>query len=92
MPIYRLGSSPLVHAPGFIAWAINAYAFPRDRAVILRVLTEMWPGLPEDHARLILSRDLPYRLEDDTVVLDVPETNDTFTPPMTVLSEREDGQ
>ncbi len=40
MPTYRLGSTPLVHAPGLIEWAINAYAFPRDRAVILRIVTE----------------------------------------------------
>ncbi len=72
MPIYRLGSRPLVQAPGVIAWAINAFAFPRDRAVV----TETWPGLEEAHARLLLSRDLPYRLEGDTIVLDVPETND----------------
>jgi len=48
MPTYRLGSSPLVHAPGLIAWAINGYAFPRDRTVILRVVTDTWPGLPEE--------------------------------------------
>lgn len=48
MPTYRLGSNPLVHAPSLIDWAINAYAFPRDRAAILRVVTETWPGLPEE--------------------------------------------
>jgi len=80
MPTYRLGSSPLVHAPGFLAWAINAYAFARDRAVILRVVTDTWPGPREDHASLLLSGDLPYRLEDDTVVLDSPETSAAAAP------------
>ena len=81
MPIYRLGSSPLVHAPGLIAWAINAYAFPRDRAAVLRVVTETWPGLPEQHARLLLSSQLSYRLEDDTLVLDVPEPTNPVVKP-----------
>jgi hypothetical protein len=44
MPTYRLGSNPLVHAPGLIEWPVSAYAFPRDRAVILRVITETWSG------------------------------------------------
>lgn len=77
MPIYRLGSSPLVHAPGLIEWAINAYAFPRDRAAILRVVTETWPGLPDTHAMLLLSRGLAYRLDHDTVVLDILDNSAT---------------
>jgi hypothetical protein len=80
MPTYRLGSSPLVNAPGLIEWAINAYAFPRDRAVILRVVTETWPGLPEEHAVLLLSRAVSYNLDGDIVVLDVPENSATPTP------------
>lgn len=75
MPTYRLGSSTLVHAPGLIAWAINAYAFPRDRAAILRVVIDTWPGLPDETARLLLSGDLAHRVENDTIVIDVPETS-----------------
>jgi hypothetical protein len=97
MPSYRLGSTPLVHAPALIEWAINAYAFPRNRAVILRVVTETWPGLPEAHARLLLSRGLPYRLEHDTVILDIPEVGATADPAKTATrratrSAREVGQ
>nr|WP_295468855.1 hypothetical protein [Mesorhizobium sp.] len=97
MPSYRLGSSPLVHAPGLIEWAINAYAFPRDRAVILRVVTETWPGLPEAHARLLLSRGLSYGLEHDTVILDIAEIGATAAPAKTATrramrSAREAGQ
>lgn len=80
MPTYRLGSSPLVHAPGLIEWAINAYAFPRDRAVVLRVVTETWPGLPEEHASLVLSRALSYNLDDDTVILEISENTATASP------------
>lgn len=74
MPTYRLGSSSLVHAPGLIVWAINAYAFPRDRAAILRVVIDTWPGLPDETARRLLSGDLAYRVENDTIVIDVVET------------------
>jgi hypothetical protein len=80
MPTYRLSSSRLVHAPGLIEWAINAYAFPRHRTAILRVVTETWPGLPEEHAVLLLSQGLSYQLDDDTVVLDVPESSDIASP------------
>jgi hypothetical protein len=74
MPTYRLGSSPLVHAPGLIVWAINAYAFPRDRAAILRVVIDTWSGLPDETARRLLSGDLAYRVENDAIVIDVVET------------------
>lgn len=77
MPIYRLGSSPLVHAPGLIEWAINAYAFPRDRAAILRVVTETWPGLPDAHAMLLLSLGLAYGLDHDTLVFGIRENTAT---------------
>lgn len=75
MPTYRLGSSPLVHAPGLIVWAINAYAFPRDRAAILRVVIDTWPGLPDETARCVLSGEMGYSVEVDTIVIDVPETS-----------------
>ncbi|GAA4134601.1 hypothetical protein ACFFTN_13195 [Aminobacter aganoensis] len=75
MPTYKLGSSSLVHAPGLIAWAINAYVFPRDRAAILRVVTDTWPGLPADSARRLLTGEQAYRIEDDTIVIDVTQTD-----------------
>lgn len=86
MPTYRLGSSPLVHAPGLIAWAINAYAFSRDRAAILRVVTETWPGLQEEQVRRLLSREQAYRIEDDTLVIDVAETGVSYATSGTVAS------
>lgn len=73
MPTYNLGSSPLVHAPGLVAWAINAYAFPRDRKITLRIVTETWPSFPAEYARLLLTRTLPYRVDGETVVFAVPE-------------------
>lgn len=73
MPTYNLGSSPLVHAPGLVAWAINAYAFPRDQNVTLRVVTETWPGFPAEHAPLLLAKSLPYTVDGETVIFTVPD-------------------
>lgn len=92
MPTYRLGSSSLIHAPGLIAWAINAFAFPRDRPVTLRIVTETWPGLEEEHARLLLTRALSYTIEDDTVVLDVSDTIPSAATPEPSRKVRVSGQ
>lgn len=68
MPVYRLGSNELVHAPGVIAWAINGYAFQRDRAVLRHVVIACWPGIPEDAVHQLLSGSTPHATEGDTVV------------------------
>lgn len=73
MPTYQLGSSPLVHAPGLIAWAINGYAFPRDRDAILCVVVDTWPTLAKHDARLLLRGECPYRIEGDTVVFTIED-------------------
>lgn len=73
MPTYKLGSSQLVHAPGLVAWAINGYAFPRDRAAILRVVVDTWPTLAEQDARLLLSGQCPYRIDGDAVFYTIPD-------------------
>lgn len=73
MPVYRLGSNELVHAPGVIAWAINGYAFKRDRAALRRVIVDGWPGVPAAAARQLLSGSLPYTVHGDTVVFSVGE-------------------
>jgi len=67
---YRLGSSPAIYAPGIVAWAINGYAFKRDRANMVRVLTDGWK-LPKDAAKALLSKSVPYKVEDETVVFEV---------------------
>lgn len=68
MPIYRLGSNELVHAPGVVAWAINGYAFDRDRDVLRRVIVDGWPGVPADAAHQLLSGEVPHTIEGDVVV------------------------
>lgn len=67
---YRLGSSELVSAPGIVAWAINGYAFKRDRKNIETVISEGW-RVPVEHARQLLSKAVPYTLDGETVVFEV---------------------
>lgn len=88
MPTYRLGSSPLVHAPGLVAWAINAYAFPRDHEITLRVVTETWPGFPAQHAWLMLTKTLPYTINGETVIFAVPEDFASTAAPTSQEAER----
>lgn len=77
MPVYRLGSNELVHAPGVIAWAINGYAFKRDRAALRRVIVDGWPGIPAAAARQLLSGSVPYTLDGDTVVFTLEDDGQT---------------
>jgi hypothetical protein len=67
---YRLGSSGLVHTPGFMRMLLHAYGVPCDRAWALRTLSEGW-SLPEAAAIAVLSRAVPYRVEGDNVVFEV---------------------
>lgn len=76
MPVYRLGSNELVHAPGVVAWAINGYAFKRDRVVLRRVIVDGWPGVPDAAARQLLSGSAPYTVDGDTVVFTVDDGPD----------------
>lgn len=68
---YTLQSSPMVHTPGLIAWAINGYAFEADRAQICKVIAETYPSLPVNAINQLLSEAVPFTVEDETVVFEV---------------------
>ena len=68
MAEYRLSSSPSVHTPGGIAWAINGYAFEPDRAQILKIISSMFPALPQDALKQLLAKDVDHKIEGETVV------------------------
>lgn len=70
---YRLGSSPLVHTPGLVAWAINGYRFERDRANMETIISDGW-SIPISPARALLSGAAPYTIEGDVVVFTFDET------------------
>jgi len=67
MQTYRLGSSPMIYAPGIVAWAINGYAFKRDRANMVRVLCDGWK-IPEQAAHELLSKRAAHTIDGETVV------------------------
>lgn len=69
---YRLGSSEMVHAPGVVRWAVNGYAFTKDRPYLRRVFIDGW-GLPSAAADALLSGKVPYTVEGETVVFENPE-------------------
>ncbi|WP_298571943.1 hypothetical protein [uncultured Aliiroseovarius sp.] len=73
MTTYRLGSSPAVHTPGIIAWAINGYAFEKDRAQMVKVVCDTFPNLPTSAARQLLSKEVAYTVENETVVFSVED-------------------
>lgn len=50
MTTYRLASNGLCHTPGILAWAMNGYAFPRDRAKLTAVFVDGY-GLPKPAAK-----------------------------------------
>lgn len=74
MATYRLPSDPMVSIPGLIAWAINGYAFPKDRQTMLDVITATFPTLPVEAAEQLLSKAAPYIVEGETVVFTVEDS------------------
>ncbi|MCQ0090227.1 MULTISPECIES: hypothetical protein [Rhodobacterales] len=70
MTTYRLGSSPAVHTPGLIAWAINGYAFEADRDQMRKVIGATFSTVPAQAIDQLLSKAVPYTVEDETVVFD----------------------
>ncbi|WP_170565712.1 hypothetical protein [Ruegeria atlantica] len=73
MATYRIRSSGLVNTPGLIARAINGYAFSKDRDAMVNVISGTFPELPKPAVRQLLSKAVPYTLEDETVVFSVDE-------------------
>lgn len=71
MATYRLGSSPAVHTPGLIAWAINCYAFEADRERMCRIITDTFATVPAEAVAQLLSKAVPYTVEDETVIFAV---------------------
>ncbi len=64
---YRLGSASMIYAPGVVAWAINGYAFKKDRKAMVNVITSGW-DIPVGAAEALLSKKASYTVEKETVV------------------------
>jgi hypothetical protein len=66
---YRLGSSPAIHAPGMVRWAINGAKFERDRTNMVNVIAQGW-NLPADAARKLVTGEAPFTVDGETVEFD----------------------
>ena len=69
MSTYRLVSSPLIYAPGIVAWAINGYKFPKDRKAVSNVIQQTW-NLTANCANALLSGAVSHRVDGDVVVFE----------------------
>ena len=69
MTTYRLGSNPMIYAPGMVRWAINGFAFKEDQNTILNVM-RAWP-VPDAALHKLLNGTVPYTVEGDAVVFTV---------------------
>ncbi len=73
MATYRLLSTDMVHTPGIIAWAINGYAFDRDRQNMVQVIASTFPTVPAPAIEKLLSKAVPHAIEADAVVFTVED-------------------
>jgi len=65
----------MCHTPGIVAWAISGYKTEKKavkRVSWVKMLTEGY-GLPDTVATGILAGEIPYRVEGDTVVVEVED-------------------
>jgi hypothetical protein len=63
---YRLGSSPAIHAPGMVRWAINGAAFERDREQMINVIAQGW-NVPREAASKLVTGAVPFTVDGETV-------------------------
>jgi hypothetical protein len=66
---YRLASADFVNAPGLIAWAINGYAFEKDRRVLRDIVSKTW-GIPDEATDALLLKRVPFTVENGTVIFE----------------------
>lgn len=70
MTTYRLASAEWVYTPNVVRWAISGYWHEPDREAIMNVLRG-W-NLPDDAIIALLTKQVPFTLDGDTVVFDAP--------------------
>lgn len=64
MTTYRLGSSPMIHTPGVVAWAQN------NPSVGLPVLVAAFPTVPPEALTALLRQEVVSRVEDEVLIFD----------------------
>lgn len=67
---YHMLSSPMIHTPNIVAWAINGYNFEENRDRMIDLLVAGYK-LPRHAAKALLSGEVNYSIEGDEVVFTV---------------------
>lgn len=70
MKTYRIASAAWCYTPGLVRAARNQYAFDPEWSI---GLLHKGLGLPADVAQAVASGSLEYRLDGETVVIEVEE-------------------
>lgn len=75
---YRLLSTTFVRTPGLLAWAVAGFkgGGKRDRALMVRLLVNTFPGVTADVARGLLTGRIPYAVDGEAVEFEVPAAGD----------------
>ena len=68
MTQYRMLSTPMVHTPGLLAWAMNGYQFEEDREHMLRIMTSTFEAIPPGVMHNLLAGEIRFQIEDETVI------------------------
>lgn len=93
---FRMASSPGISSVGVLNWAMNAYKFKRDRKQMVMALSEGWRGPTDDDYHKLLSGEVPYKIDGETVefsILDAsPAELITLYQAAKALDEILDGQ
>lgn len=82
MTQYHLGSSPVLYAPGIIAWAVNYYAFEEDRPHLAMIMASTYLQVAPLALQALLIGAVPYTVEEDGVIFRF----DGGDPPMAAAS------
>lgn len=73
MTQYRLLSTPMVHTPGLLAWAMNGYQFEEDQPTLLHIMTSTFEGIPSGVMHTLLAGKIPFQVEDENIIFEVEE-------------------
>lgn len=68
----RLGSAPMMNAPGMLQWARNGYRFGEDKDVFIEVMM-CWDYVTRGIAIDILENNVSVEIEGDTIVVTYEE-------------------
>ena len=73
MTVYRLKSNDDFYTPDFIEWAIVGCHSADDRRKMTILISSVFPKVPDSAIEQLLSKAVPYTVEEGTVVFQVDD-------------------